>query len=214
MNPTLLKPVLLIALVLVVPVLVIAAWGEPFAQQLRRWRQAPLPRGQMAVLVVTILAADVVLPVPSGPLSTLAGSQLGAVWGAIASTLGMTLGAVIAFALARQWGRPLAVRLASDSQLAEAELACQQHGAWALVITRPLPILAEACALLMGGLQMRWRQFLPPVIASNFALGALYSVLGERAAEHGWLPLAVCLAAAAPFAALVWRRRAVRRDEP
>lgn len=211
MNSTLFKPLLLLTFVLAAPVLMIVVWGEPFAAELRQWQESPPSQTALALIVVTVLAADVFLPVPSGPLSTLAGSQLGALWGTLVSTIGMTLGAALAFALARRWGWPLARRFATAAQLAEAEIACQQHGTWALVLTRPLPILAEACTLLAGGLQMRWRQFLPPVVGSNVLIAAVYSVLGEQAGRRGWLPLAICAAAAAPLAVLVWIRRGPKR---
>jgi 3-dehydroquinate synthase len=173
----------------------------------------------LAALVVAILAIDVVLPVPSGPVSTLAGSHLGVALGTAASTLGMTLGATIAFALARGVGLFRKRKLpddASQSQPAappsEAQEACRTHGPWLLIITRPLPIIAEAAVLLVGGLQMPWRQFLPPVIVSNVAISATYALLGQFAAAHGWLPLAVCTSIALPLA-ITWAcRRHIRRS--
>ena len=78
----------------------------------------------MFVIVTAVLASDVFLPVPSGPLSTLAGSQLGFLLGTAASTLGMTLGGMVAFGLARLWGWPLAERLASVEHLHSMSQAC------------------------------------------------------------------------------------------
>ena len=157
--------------------------------------------------MAAILASDVFLPVPSGPMSTLAGSQLGFVAGTAVSTLGMTLGAAIAFALAKAWGRPLAARYCSSEQLAELESACTEHGVWMLMLTRPLPVLAEACALLVGALQMRWRQFLLTVTISNFLIAATYSWLGQQAARYGWLPMALCASVAVPLLITWWWRR-------
>jgi 3-dehydroquinate synthase len=205
-NPWL-RPLLLITVVLVVPLLLLAAWGESFALVAQRWQTNPPARWVIAAAVTAILASDVFLPVPSGPISTLAGSQLGFVLGTAVSTLGMTLGAVIAFALAKAWGRPLAERYSSTKQLAELETACTNHGTWMLILTRPLPILAEACALLVGVLQMPWQQFLPTVLVSNFLIAATYSVLGQQAANYGWLPMAVCASVAVPVLVMWWWRR-------
>jgi len=202
-----LKPLLLITVVLILPLVLLAIWGETFLSVAQRWQAEPPARWILAVAVTAILASDVFLPVPSGPISTLAGSQLGVVLGTAVSTTGMTLGAVIAFALAKAWGRPLAERYSSPKQLAELETACTKHGVWMLVLTRPLPILAEACALLVGALQMSWRQFLPAVLVSNFLIAATYSVLGQQAADYGWLPMAVCASVALPVVATWWWRR-------
>jgi uncharacterized membrane protein YdjX (TVP38/TMEM64 family) len=212
MDRRLLKPLLLVTIVLVVPIALVALRGESFADQIARWQTDPPARGALVALVVAILAADVVLPVPSGPINTLAGSQLGVVLGTAASAAGMTLGAAIAFALARCWGRPLAERLSSDEQLREADRACREHGPWMLVLTRPLPIVAEAAVLVAGGLKMPLRDFAPPVALSNVAIAVTYSVLGQQAAAHGWLPLAVCASVALPLAIALYYRRRLRRS--
>ena len=201
------KPLLLITVVLILPLVLLVVWGETFLPAAERWQVDPPSRWALASMVVAILASDVFLPVPSGPISTLAGSQLGIVLGTIVSTLGMTVGAVIAFALARAWGRPLAERYSSPAQLAELESACANHGVWMLILTRPLPIVAEACALLVGALQMPWSQFLPAVTATNLLIAATYSALGDQAATYGWLPTALCASVALPLLATWWWRR-------
>ncbi|HEX6961555.1 MAG TPA: VTT domain-containing protein [Lacipirellula sp.] len=227
MDRRLLKPLLLVTIVLILPVVLLAVRGESFAAELQQWQSAPPSRGTLAALVIGILAVDVVLPVPSGPISTLAGSHLGILAGTAASTVGMTLGAVIAFALARGVGSIKKSRAAahvtnlgrsSENVIAEndaktsseAQEACRVHGPWLLVITRPLPIIAEAAVLLVGGLQMPWRTFLPTVIVSNLVLSATYAVLGQQAAAHGWLPLAVCTSIALPLGIALACRRHLR----
>jgi 3-dehydroquinate synthase len=204
------KPLLLITVVMILPLVLLAVWGETFLSSAERWQADPPPQAFVAAAVVAILASDVFLPVPSGPISTLAGSQLGIVLGTIVSTIGMTLGAMIAFGLARAWGRPLAERYSSPAQLAELESACADHGVWMLILTRPLPILAEACALLIGALQMPWRQFLPAVLASNLLIAATYSALGDQAVSYGWLPAALCASVAFPLLATWWWRGRLR----
>lgn len=210
MERRLIKPLLLVTVVLVLPLMLLAARGESFARRLSTWQTDPPPRSVLAVAVIGMLASDVILPVPSGPLSTFAGSQLGVMRGTAASFAGMTLGASIAFALARRWGTPLAARLSTPGQLTEAEEANRRHGPWLLAITRPLPILAEAAALLVGALQMRWREFLPPVMATNLAMAFVYSLLGQQSAQQGWLPMAIAASVALPLALAVWWRRRLR----
>jgi len=212
-RTTWLKPLLLITVVLILPLILLVIWGETFLTVARRWQAEPPTPGVLAIAVIAILASDVFLPVPSGPISTLAGSQLGIMTGTLISTVGMTLGAVIAFGLAKAWGRPLAKRYSSSEQLIELEAACTQHGVWMLLLTRPLPILAEACALLVGALQMRWQQFLPTILASNLIIAATYSVLGQQAASYGWLPLALCASIALPLLATGLARRRLQRNQ-
>lgn len=199
MTSPLAKPLLLVALVLVLPLVLLAFAGESFAAFMERLKSEPPSATVLFITVVAILATDVFLPVPSGPISTLAGSQLGLVAGTLASALGMTLGGTIAFALSRRWGRPLAERFADPRQLTDLEAAADTHGPWLLIVTRPLPVLAEAGVLLVGTLQMSWRVFLPALIGSNLLIAATYALLGQTASERGWLPIAVCLSIALPI---------------
>ncbi|MCA9257573.1 MAG: VTT domain-containing protein [Planctomycetales bacterium] len=214
MTASLLKPLLLVTAVLILPVVYMAVWGESFTGSLQRWQEAPPAPAVLFAAVVAILVSDVVLPVPSGPVATLAGSQLGATQGTLAAWCGMSLGAIIAFALARKWGRPLAERLSGKEQFQEAEQTCQRHGAWLLLLARPLPILAEASALVVGALQLPWRSFLPPVLLSNAVLAAIYAALGSWASERGWLGAAVCASAAAPLAVGAFLSRRWSKKSP
>ncbi len=209
MNNPLSKLLVLVTLVLVLPLVLLALRGESFSSLANLWRADPPEPWQMFVVVTAVLASDVFLPVPSGPLSTLAGSQLGFLLGTAASTLGMTLGGVVAFALARRWGWPLAERLTSKEQRSSMSQAASQQGGWMVLLTRPLPILAEACVLLVGALQMRWRAFLPVLVASNLVVAGIYSVLGQSAGQQDWLPAAVCVSIALPGLVAWWWKRSL-----
>ena len=198
MNNPLIKPLVLVALVLVLPLVLLALRGESFSSLIDRWREEPPSRGQMFLAVTAVLASDVFLPVPSGPISTLAGSELGFLAGTVASTLGMTLGGIVAFGLARRWGWPLAERLASKERLTQMSRTATEQGSWLVLLTRPLPVMAEACVLLMGALQMRWLIFLPTLMASNLIVASIYAALGQHAGQQGWLPVADCFSIAVP----------------
>jgi uncharacterized membrane protein YdjX (TVP38/TMEM64 family) len=204
------RALLLISIVLAVPIVPLLIWGELFAGLVAQWQTAPPPQWMLAAAVIAILASDIVLPVPSGPVSTLAGAGLGAMWGTLACWLGMTIGATAAFALARRWGRPLAQRLAPAEDLARMSAACQRHDVWMLLATRPLPILAEACVLMCGTLQSSWPRFLAAVATSNLAIAAAYAAMGRYAIASGWLPLAVCVSLAVPVALTLGVRRTMR----
>jgi 3-dehydroquinate synthase len=131
------------------------------------------------------------------------------VLGTLASTIGMTVGGLIAFALARRWGRPLAARFAGADQLDELEKATSTHGIWLVLLTRALPVLAEAGVLLVGTLQMSWRVFLPTLVLSNLVIAATYAILGHYASEQDWLAIAVCAAIALPLGATFIAKRRI-----
>jgi uncharacterized membrane protein YdjX (TVP38/TMEM64 family) len=210
-SPTMLhqflKPLVLVSLVLILPVVILVFAGEAFASVIESWKSSPPAPITMFFAIAGILATDVFLPVPSGPISTLAGSQLGIVFGTLASTFGMTIGGVIAFALARKWGRPFAERFSSPQELTDMETIADSFGLSALLLTRPLPIVAEACVLLLGTLKMHWRVFLPALVGSNLLIAATYATLGHYASEQAWLPTAVGMSLAVPVLLTILFRR-------
>jgi uncharacterized membrane protein YdjX (TVP38/TMEM64 family) len=159
------------------------------------------------VVIVGLLATDVLLPVPSSLVSTLGGSQLGTVWGTIASWVGMTAGAALGFALARWLGTPFAHRISHPKDLQRLERASDRYGPLFLVLARGVPVFAEASVLLLGMHRLSWRRFLPVVLASNFGIALAYSAFGTWAAQREWLPLALGISVALP---LLWTMMARR----
>ena len=203
----LLRGLVLVALVLLVPVLPFLAFGEQIDTRVRGWFDPPPSRQMVALLTVAVLASDILLPVPSSVVNTLAGSELGVFLATTASWLGMTFGAVLGFAIARRWGRPAAQRFGSAADLERLDSSVDRFGTLMLIATRALPVLAEAAVLLLGASRMPWRSFLPAVALSNLGIAAIYSAFGAYAREQGHLALAIAASIALPLLAATIARR-------
>jgi uncharacterized membrane protein YdjX (TVP38/TMEM64 family) len=195
----LVRLLLVVTLVLLVPIVPFLCLAGPLEQWLTDWTENPPSPLATATLVVGLLSADVVLPVPSSLVSTLAGSQLGTLGGTVASWLGMSLGAGIGFGVARRWGRPVARHLASDEDLRRLDDLARRYGAAVLVVTRALPLLAEAAVLLVGLHRLSWWRFWPPVLLSNLGIALAYSFFGELASRNQWLPVALGVSLGLPL---------------
>ncbi|MGD9855913.1 MAG: TVP38/TMEM64 family protein [Planctomycetaceae bacterium] len=202
-----LRPLLLISLVLLVPIVPFLILGDGFESRLQEWVQQDWSRGRRFWLIVLVLSVDILLPVPSSGVSTYAGGTLGLLSGTAASWLGMTLGAVTGFALARRLGRPFADRFGGDD-VSRLQDVSRRYGPAALLVTRALPLLAEACVLLLGAMRLPWRGFLPPVVLSNLAISLTYAAFGAFFKERDALPAAIAASVLLPLiAAIVVRRR-------
>jgi uncharacterized membrane protein YdjX (TVP38/TMEM64 family) len=200
------RPLLIICLALLVPVIPFLSFGGWLEERVGEWLDPPPAPSVVALGTVAILSTDILLPIPSSAVSTVAGAQLGILPATAASWLGMTLGAVLGFGLARTFGRALAERLSSADDLSQMDSLSQRYGAWILVVTRALPVLAEAAVLFLGATRLSWRQFLPPVMLSNLGIAAVYSVLGHFARSQGELPLALAASIALPVLAATMAR--------
>jgi uncharacterized membrane protein YdjX (TVP38/TMEM64 family) len=190
-----------LALVLLVPVVPFLSFGDSLEARIEAWFDASLSPAATATIVAGVLAADILLPIPSSFVSTLAGSRLGFIAGTAVVWLGMTVGAVIGFWLARTFGRPLAARLSSPDDLRRMELLGAERGPLVLALTRALPVLAEASVLLLGAIGIPWRRFLPVVMLANLGLAMAYAALGHYAREEGRLVLALAASIALPLLA-------------
>jgi len=200
------RPLLLVVLALAVPIVPFLGFGPWLEGRIEGWLDPPPSPALVALASVALLSSDVLLPIPSSVVSTVAGAQLGMALATVVSWSGMTLGAAGGFMLAKAFGRPLACRLSSADDLARLETVSRQYGAWILIVTRALPILAEAAVLLLGATGLPWRRFWPAVMLSNLGIAAVYSALGHFARAGDQMPLAIAASIALPLLATTMAR--------
>ena len=190
-----------ITLVLLVPIIPFLSFGDSLEAQVEGWFDDSLSPQATAAIVVALLASDILLPIPSSFVSTLAGARLGFWRATIVVWLGMTLGATIGFALARAFGKPLAQRFSSADDLRRMESLAEERGPAVLALTRPLPVLAEASVLLLGAVGVPWHRFLPVVTLANLGLATAYAGLGHYAGQEGNLAVVLAASIALPLLA-------------
>ncbi len=192
---------LIVLLVLLIPIVPFVGFGGAAERWISAQLDSSVSASQAAALVVGVLATDVFLPIPSSAVSTYSGQRLGIALGMLASWTGMTCGAVAAFAISRRWGKPLAERLAGPQEFARMERQAEHHGARLIVLTRALPVLAEASVLVLGATRLSWRSFLPATMLSNLGLSAVYATFGALSRNAGIEFTALIASIALPLAA-------------
>ncbi|MBI5004878.1 MAG: TVP38/TMEM64 family protein [Candidatus Lloydbacteria bacterium] len=105
----------------------------------------------MIVYVAITIVAVVIAPVSTLPLLPVAVGLWGSLAAALLSVLGWTVGAVVAFFLARCFGRPVVHRFVDLHKVEQFEKALpEQHVFWSLVFLRmalPVDVLSYAVGL-------------------------------------------------------------------
>ena len=197
----------LMCAVLLVPVLPFLFFGGRFEDWMQSLQDDPPSTNATAGLVIGLLATDILLPIPSSLISALAGHQLGWWRATLATWVGMNLGAAIGFALARRWGRPLALWFSKEEDLERMRHVSDLYGPFVLALVRAVPVFAEASVLIVGIHGLSWKRFLPAVLISNFVIALAYSISGHLAKEYQWLPLALGVAVALPILAAAAAQR-------
>lgn len=188
----------LMCVVLLVPIVPFLFFGAQLEDWLRGIAEDPPSTPVTAALVIGLLATDILLPIPSSVISTLCGWQLGWWRGTLATWVGMNLGAILGFGLARKWGKPFALWFSKGEDLDRMHEVSQRYGPLVLVLTRAMPVFAEATVLIAGIHRLTWRRFLPAVLLSNLGIAIAYSAFGDFAQQHQWLPLALGVSVAIP----------------
>ncbi len=147
--------------------------------------------------IAGLLAGDVFLPVPSSVLSTASGVLLGFGAGAAVNVGGMTLGCWLGYRAGRM------ARRRADPKL---QALWERHGEWTLVVTRAVPVLAEAAVLFAGMTGMGFRRFLLLTTLANAGVGTLYAAVGAFAMEWNSFLGAFLGSLAVPLAAQAMMR--------
>ena len=150
--------------------------------------------GSFALAGAGLLAADVLIPVPSSIVGTMLGARLGFGAGFFAAFTGMMAGQVLAYAVSR---RALGHR--PESLPAAPTLAV-------LFLSRPVPVLAEAVAIAAGAARVTWPQFLIACGAGNLIYAGALALNGAALVPGTPLGVGLVLPMLLPAAAwLVWR---------
>lgn len=104
------------------------------------------------VFMLLMFVATVIAPIAVLPLVPVAAPFLGAWQTALLAALGWTLGAVVAFLLARRYGRPLLRRVVNIERLGALEaLLPKRHVFWWILLLRmlvPVDVLSYALGLM------------------------------------------------------------------
>jgi uncharacterized membrane protein YdjX (TVP38/TMEM64 family) len=194
---------LLLALILV-PFLMFEEQFERLGAEIMRGDLAGWPA---AALVSGFLALDVILPVPSSMVSTAAGAVFGFARGTAVIWVGMMAGCLLGYLLGSR-ATAAARRFVGPNSLDRAERVAAEYGDWALVVCRPVPVLAEASVILAGLVHTPWRRFLVLTATSNLGIALAYAAIGAFSMSVGSFLLTFVGALALPgltmLAARLW----------
>lgn len=133
---------------------------------------------------VSLLTADVLLPVPSSAVMIAHGALFGVWLGMALSLLGSVGAAVVGFALGRRGGGLIA-RFVPAEERARADRMLQRWGSLAIVASRPVPLLAETVMILAGASPAGWGRSIAAALAGSLPPAALYALTGAMAAGVG-----------------------------
>ena len=130
-----------------------------------------------ASIIAALLALDVFLPVPSSIVSTGAGVLLGFWRGMAVIWIGMIVGCALGYAFGA-YAAAAARRLVGADGLVRASKVMDRYGSWALVVCRPIPVLAESSVVFAGLVRSPVTPFIWLTTLSNLGIAVAYAAVG------------------------------------
>ena len=204
-------PWLLAGLVVAALVLALAFWGRPLAdlltqrERLNAWLAGLGIWGPVAIVLLE-LVQTLAGPVPGTAIEAASGFLFGPWWGTLYAMAGIVAGALIAFFLARRFGRPLLERFLPPQDIQRLDDLLEHGGSLMFFLLWLLPLVPDDLVCLAAGLMgMSTRRFLV-LMGLGRLPGIFFSVwLGATATRLSpawWLAALVLLAL---LAVAVWR---------
>jgi uncharacterized membrane protein YdjX (TVP38/TMEM64 family) len=170
-----------------------------------------------AAIGMALLCVDVFIPIPSSLVMVSLGIAYGWLWGALLSVAGSLAAAWVGYAVGRR-SRWLVERLISPEEARRADRMLQRWGVLAIVVSRPLPMVAETVAILAGSSAVGWGRLTLAALAGSLPIAFFCAWAGATAQEMESCLWAFLLTLA--VAALIWlvgwlvsRRRASRTTD-
>jgi uncharacterized membrane protein YdjX (TVP38/TMEM64 family) len=133
---------------------------------------------------VLVLLIDVGLPVPSSFVMATLGAVHGTWVGGLLSLAGVTGATLLGFAVGRA-GTGVVRRLATPDEHDRANALLRRWGALAIVVTRPIPILAETVAILAGASPLGWTRTAIAAVVGAVPPSFAYAAAGAAGSGLG-----------------------------
>lgn len=194
---------LAIAAFILISFLVVEALGIPILVD----PSDQLGRGGIgaATLGVGLLLVDVFLPVPSSIVMTAQGALFGIALGTALSMIGSVGAALVGFTIGRKGSR-LITRFVSVQEQEASNRLLERWGPLALIVTRPVPILAETTAIMAGASSLGWSKATLGIVVGAFPAALIYAIAGAYATSvaSGVLVFVLVILLAGSFWLIGW----------
>lgn len=161
----------------------LVGWDE---NQVLAW--IPASGALAAVIVLGLLVADTVLPIPGTIVMLASGVILGPVVGSAVNAVGLVGGALAGYGLGRSLQATASPR-GSPGTTGAADEAPPLRFIW-IAVTRGVPVLSESYAIGAGALGLPLRTFVIACALGAAPVGAVYGVAGWLSTDS-WLLIVV-----------------------
>ena len=201
------------ALVAVVAVIIVPflIWGADLERLAPLMLTTANTRSLVVGLGIALLITDVALPIPSSMVSVMLCLLAGPLLGTVSILIGMLGGFVFGYFLGRLLPRDSLRRWVGPELWDSVSRQAVHSGAIWIMVSRPVPVLAEATSIISGSLGVPFKPALLAALLSSAGVAGCYGAAAIVGLANGgfWLAFAtsVGLAALLWFTSRIWLRR-------
>ena len=181
-------------------------------ERIRAWAAALGPWGPAAIILLQMVQV-ILAPIPGQGIGAISGYLYGPWLGTLYAMLGVVIGSILAFLVARRFGRPLVIRLVGQGVVSQLDDLANRGGALFLFLLWIFPFSPDDLVCLAAGLTpMPFRQFLVLMIVGRLSGVFLSVAAGAYATKiplNLWVGVLIVLAIGALIA---WRWGAAIQD--
>jgi len=155
------------------------------------------------------------IPFPAEIIAVANGMVYGLVWGTVITWTGAMIGALLAFGLARRFGRPFVDRMVARKEWDALDGWLADHGWKVVFVGRLIPVIAFNLINYAAGLtRITWRAFALATAVGILPVTVLVVMMGDNIESMEWGSWLALLAGALVLWIAVRRRLRRQLDRP
>ncbi len=134
----------------------------------------------LSFLAVLALIGDIILPLPATGIMAGLGKLQGFWLGSLLSFIGTFSAGLIGYGVARFASKKWANKISSVKEQEEYQHIFDKYGAFAIILSRAMPILPEVMTILAGFSKMEFRKFITALFLGSVPTALFFSWLGSN----------------------------------
>ena len=128
-----------------------------------------------ASIIILLLIADILLPIPASIVMVLSGMLFGGFLGGLIALTGSLAGSIINFQMSRKLGRDRVKKWMGDREYNNLSMIMSKYGAYIVILTRMIPLVMESISSIAGISNIKLKKFIVMNVVGFVSIIFLYS---------------------------------------
>ncbi len=156
------------------------------------YRLYSIPDTWVFPVIVGALGIDIIFPIPSTIIYTIAGNLLGLWTGFLAIFSGMSVCSIAGYLLGRFSGKAFSKKILSIQERGRMEKWGTAGSRWLIMVSKGLPLMNETVCITCGFAKMGFVKYLAYSFAGTVPVAFVYAYLGNIAENVTQIIIIIC----------------------